>query len=92
MIKITFIFYSSIARRTLSMNLSDQRAGAGRAETITDIEHSTSQTTWTRKRPPLVQATVLQCIQRPGWGVTILGAQYPPTEGTLAVIYDTQRL
>ena len=65
MIKINFIFYRSIALRTLSMNLPDQRAGdkytqAGRAKTVADIEHSTSQTTWTRK----VQATVLQCLPK----------------------------
>ena len=83
MIKITFIFYRSIALRTLSMNLPDQRAGdiytqAGRAEAVADIEHSTSQTTWSRKRPPLVQATVLQCIPKTRVGVTILGAQFPP--------------
>ena len=75
MIKITFIFYRSIALRTLSMNLPDQRTGdiymytqAGRAETVEDIEHSTSQTTWTRKIPPLVQATVLQCIPKTRMG------------------------
>ena len=52
MIKIPFIFYRPIALRTLSMNLPDQCVGniytqVGRAETIADIEHSTSQTTWT---------------------------------------------
>ena len=59
MINLTFIFYRSIALWTLSMNLPEQRTGdiytqVGRAETVADIEHSTSQTTWTRKRPPLV--------------------------------------
>ena len=97
MIKITFIFYRSIALRTLGMNLPDQRAGdiytrAGRAETVADIEHSTNQTTWTRKRPHLVQATVFQSIPKTRMGVTILGEQFPPTEHTLAVIYNTQRL
>ena len=59
MINLTFICYRSIALWTLSMNLPDQRAGdiytqVGKAETVADIEHSTSQTTWTRKIPPLV--------------------------------------
>ena len=97
MIKISFLFYRSIALRTLSMNLPDQRAGdiytqAGRAETVADIEHSTSQTTWKRKRPHLLPATVFQCVPKTRMGVTILGEQFPPTENILAVIYNTQRL
>ena len=64
------------------MNLPDQRAGdiytqAGRAETVADIEHSTSQTTWTRKRPPLVQATVLQCIPKTRMGCHNPGGTIP---------------